>query len=53
MRELVLSNDGVTLADVYTAGGEVLMGTMRFEKENAELQEKSVPKRRWRTGAPS
>jgi len=24
------------LADIYTAGGEVLMGTMRWEKESAE-----------------
>ncbi|MFZ3321242.1 MAG: circadian clock protein KaiC [Usitatibacter sp.] len=36
VRELVLSNEGVTLADTYTAGGEVLMGTMRWEKESAE-----------------
>ena len=36
VRELILSNDGVTLADIYTAGGEVLMGTMRWEKESAE-----------------
>ncbi|HWW30687.1 MAG TPA: circadian clock protein KaiC [Steroidobacteraceae bacterium] len=36
VRELVLSNDGVTLADIFTAGGEVLMGTMRWEKESAE-----------------
>ncbi|MEP6885362.1 MAG: circadian clock protein KaiC [Gammaproteobacteria bacterium] len=36
VRELILSNDGVTLADVFTAGGEVLMGTMRWEKESAE-----------------
>ncbi len=33
VRELVLSDDGVTLADAYTAGGEVLMGTLRWEKE--------------------
>ncbi len=33
VRELVLGNDGVTLADIYTAGGEVLMGTLRWEKE--------------------
>ena len=37
VRELLLSDTGVTLADVYTAGGEVLMGTMRWEKESAEL----------------
>ncbi|MBC7994677.1 MAG: circadian clock protein KaiC [Rhizobacter sp.] len=35
VRELILSNDGVTLADIYTAGGEVLMGTLRWEKERA------------------
>jgi circadian clock protein KaiC len=34
VRELVLSNEGITLADVYSAGGEVLMGTLRWEKEN-------------------
>ena len=36
MRELILSDEGVTLADTYSAGGEVLMGTMRWEKERAE-----------------
>ena len=36
VRELVLSDSGVTLADIYTAGGEVLMGTLRWEKESAE-----------------
>ncbi len=36
VRELILSKDGVTLADIYTAGGEVLMGTMRWERESAE-----------------
>ena len=36
VRELILSNAGVTLADIFTAGGEVLMGTMRWEKESAE-----------------
>jgi circadian clock protein KaiC len=36
VRELVLSDKGVTLADAYTAGGEVLMGTLRWEKERAE-----------------
>ena len=35
VRELVLRNDGITMADVYTAGGEVLMGTLRWEKERA------------------
>jgi circadian clock protein KaiC len=36
VRELLLSNGGVTLADTYTAAGEVLMGTLRYEKESAE-----------------
>jgi circadian clock protein KaiC len=36
VRELILSDQGVTLADIFTAGGEVLMGTMRWEKESAE-----------------
>lgn len=35
VRELILSTEGVTLADAYTAGGEVLMGTLRWEKEAA------------------
>ena len=38
VRELILSNDGVTLADIYTAGGDVLMGTQRWEKESADLR---------------
>ena len=37
VRELILSDAGVTLADAYTAGGEVLMGTLRWEKERAVL----------------
>jgi circadian clock protein KaiC len=36
VRELILSDDGPLLADVYTAGGEVLMGTLRWEKEDEE-----------------
>lgn len=36
VRELILRDAGVTLADTYTAGGEVLMGTLRWEKERAE-----------------
>jgi circadian clock protein KaiC len=35
LRELILSESGVTLADIYWAGGEVLMGSMRWEKENS------------------
>jgi len=36
VRELVLSDTGLTLADVYASGGEVLMGTLRWEKEAEE-----------------
>jgi len=36
VRELILSETGPMLADVYTAGGEVLMGTLRWEKEGEE-----------------
>jgi circadian clock protein KaiC len=42
VRELILSDAGVTLADTYTAGGEVLMGTLRWEKESAERAEYEV-----------
>jgi circadian clock protein KaiC len=36
VRELILSGAGVTLTDTDTAGGDVLMGTLRWEKESAE-----------------
>jgi circadian clock protein KaiC len=36
VRELILSDEGITVTDTYTAGGEVLMGTLRWEKESAE-----------------
>ena len=36
VRELILDDAGPMLADVYTAGGEVLMGTLRWEKEDEE-----------------
>jgi circadian clock protein KaiC len=42
VRELILSDHGATLADIYTAGGEVLMGAMRWEKESAERVAKEV-----------
>jgi circadian clock protein KaiC len=42
VRELVLSDKGVTLADVYVASGEVLMGTMRWERETAERTEQEL-----------
>ena len=42
VRELVLSETGPLLADVYAAGGEVLMGTLRWEKEAEEKTRKTV-----------
>ncbi len=36
VRELILSEDGVSLADVYSSGGDVLMGTARAEREAAD-----------------
>jgi circadian clock protein KaiC len=39
VRELILSEEGVTLSDIYSSGGEVLMGTMRWQKEQADLAE--------------
>lgn len=41
VRELVLSRSGPSLSDVYSAGGEVLMGTLRWEKEAEESSRKS------------
>ncbi|MDB5744011.1 MAG: hypothetical protein JWR68_2326 [Polaromonas sp.] len=42
VRELILSDEGITLADIYTAGGEVLMGTLRWQKESAERAAKEL-----------
>ena len=36
VRELILSSNGITLADVYQSDGMVLMGTARRQKEIAE-----------------
>ncbi|HXG70954.1 MAG TPA: ATPase domain-containing protein [Gemmatimonadaceae bacterium] len=33
VREMILSKEGIELTEVYSAGGEVLMGTARWEKE--------------------
>ncbi|NDY96651.1 ATPase domain-containing protein [Wenzhouxiangella limi] len=42
-RELILSEEGITLADVYEYGTEVLMGTARLQKES---EEKAAARRR-------
>lgn len=39
MREFALGAEGIEILDVYTAGGEVLMGTARLERE---LEERSA-----------
>jgi circadian clock protein KaiC len=44
VRELILSDQGITLADVYTAGGDVLVGTARWERE-AEQRERERRRR--------
>jgi circadian clock protein KaiC len=36
LRELVLSSKGLDLSDVYSAGGEVLLGSLRWQKEISE-----------------
>jgi circadian clock protein KaiC len=41
VRELILGKTGPMLSDVYTAGGEVLMGTLRWEKEAEELSSRA------------
>lgn len=38
VRELVLSAQGITLTDIYTASGEVLMGSARAERESADFR---------------
>jgi circadian clock protein KaiC len=39
MRELILSDEGLDLKDVYYAQGDVLLGTARLEKERQEAAE--------------
>ncbi|CAA7619580.1 circadian clock protein KaiC [Magnetospirillum sp. UT-4] len=40
VRELILTDRGPTLADVYSSGGQVLMGTARLERENEDMAER-------------
>jgi circadian clock protein KaiC len=39
VRELILDHSGISLTDVYSAGGEVLMGSLRLEKEQSRQAE--------------
>ena len=41
VRELILSSQGISLVDVYTSGGAVLMGTMRRQKEEQDRAEQT------------
>ena len=41
VRELLLSDNGVSIEDVYTAGGEVLMGTKRRVREREDSLERT------------
>ena len=45
VRELTLANSGVTLTDVFTAQGQVLMGVARWEREQVELATRKQAKR--------
>ena len=42
VRELTLADSGVTLTDVYTAQGQVLMGVARWEREQEERASKQL-----------
>lgn len=45
VRELILSDAGISLARVYAAGGEVLMGTLRWEKEELDRRTRDAEDR--------
>lgn len=46
VRELVLSGEGIHLADVYAFGSEVLMGTARLNREHAAAREREQAQQR-------
>ena len=51
VRELVLSEKGIELADVYAFGSQVLMGTARLHQEHAvvrEQEEEQLRQQQWR-----
>jgi circadian clock protein KaiC len=43
LRELLISDSGITLAEPYTAGGKVLLGTLRLEREKAQRRSGGQP----------
>jgi len=44
IRELILSEKGIDLADVHQSGGEVLMGTLRWEQESRRCDQEQRPR---------
>jgi len=42
LREMLLSATGIDLADVYLAGGEVLLGTARAQREQQDVMEQGL-----------
>ncbi len=42
LREILLSADGIDLADVYSAGGAVLLGTARVQREQQDVVAQAV-----------
>ncbi len=42
VRELLLSASGISLADAYTSGGNVLMGSQRWEKERTDRSDTEI-----------
>ncbi|QBQ54631.1 hypothetical protein [Nitrosococcus wardiae] len=42
MRELVLTDQGVQLVDVYSAEGEVLLGSARAQKEMQDQRKQAA-----------
>lgn len=45
VRELILSDSGIALVEAYTGGGELLMGTLRWLKENEQRKQSEVASR--------
>jgi circadian clock protein KaiC len=45
VRELLLASSGLSLPEPYLAGGEVLMGTLRWERENERRRELELAER--------
>jgi circadian clock protein KaiC len=42
MREMLLSAEGIDLADVYSGGGEVLLGTARAQREQQDVVQEAI-----------